>query len=1327
MVIDNGCDQSIINNNAFFVKSFAGVLFNVGGALHGMRSSSLELVNEAYTIVTLPDSTRIILELNQCFLDRDPLQTEALLQPHQARAFGVIVDDCSSAHLGPDGLAGGQCLTIAGVSYPMHFDGWKCYLRVSKPTDEDLQKYPIIRLTSPLPYEPQTRRSSRRLPSPVGASSQEWRARLGFPTLSVTEATLEHTTNMVQTLRSETQDYMRDHHSTRVWALRPRRIDDVCYSDTFFSSVVSIRKFKCFQMFAYKQSSFEKIILMKRESEAPAAYEDVIRSIGAPNKMVTDNAKVCTGIKWTTISRRFCIESGLSVPHHQHQNYAENCGGNFKLAVLRLLHHTPHAPLCYWCFAAEFLDKVRGYWSKPRLSGASGIQALRGETPDISRFRFYWFQPIWYYDASLSFPHDRMEPGFFLDLAENTGDGFSFLILPAETYEDIPLHKRPVTLVRSVVRPRLMDDSPTAVQSLTPPSFTFMNRLGEDLVGNEQQTDNSSSHISISSPDPNLEEPTPGVPVGIPDLPIAPTLIDFDSIPSSPAETPSTTPTASLLSEPISVPNDPVTSEESPTPDDLPPELPFISQTQDDDESVNATYDHVAESTDPHNHSTLISQLNNEMDDTDDFQRVELDAIISHRITNGILELAVKYTDGIYSWHPIELCITEDAQAVANYVLISDLGKTNNDRYGRWARKFLRSLKRTLRRLRRCNFFGFTSSSYRLSSKRCRRGKELIVNGKKVGLDTTPNSKSSRPFKYGFEVPQNWSDILRLDAANGNRKWQDAVMKEVAALLFHKCFDFKSPDYKPSSEYQFCRLHFVYDVKPDLRFKARLVCDGSRVDPKGLDTRATVVKGISVRLLDVIADSQSLSVLCGDVGNAFIQAMTKEKIYTRCGAEFGDRQGSIAVIIRALYGLTTSAERFHTLFSDFLRSLGFEPTRYDRDVWMRLRDDSSGYDYICTHVDDFKIVAKDPQSWIERLTAVFLIKSHGPRDYYLGCNYKYHDTEKMWTYGCQTYCNEAIERVERIFGSIAKESTPLPVDNCHPETDTSPLLDLAGHRQFQMLLGMIQWLVTIGKPDLCAAVTSLNRFAAAPRERHLELAIRVFGYIKTVKDKNIAIDSRPLVQSRTSPDFTALRPDFLKDYPNAVEEIDPSFPRPFGDILQTTILVDSDHAHDLVTRKSITGLLAYVGSTPVLWYAKRQGSIASSTYAAEFSALRTATEEAFSLRYMLRCLGCNLPAAGKCPTRIFGDNLSVILNAQNPACDLSKKHVAISYNVVREAIAAGITECFWLKGRWNLSDIMTKQIPRTPFKTHCDHIFWRPDFHFRTTNRLDEDTPDSTF
>ena len=261
-------------------------------------------------------------------------------------------------------------------------------------------------------------------------------------------------------------------------------------------------------------------------------------------------------------------------------------------------------------------------------------------------------------------------------------------------------------------------------------------------------------------------------------------------------------------------------------------------------------------------------------------------------------------------------------------------------------------------------------------------------------------------------------------------------------------------------------------------------------------------------------------------------------------------------------------------------------------------------------------------------------------------------------------------------------------------------------------------MVTVGKPDLCATVASLNRFGACPRERHLQLAIRVFGYVKTVAHKVIAIDSRPMESNRETPDYKKLRPDFLQDYPDAVEEIDINFPTVFGPVLQTTFMVDSDHAHDQVTRKSLTGFIGFVGSTPITWGSKRQGSIASSTYAAEFSALRTATEEAIGLRYMLRCLGCNVPSDGSCPTRIFGDNLSVILNAQNPAADLSKKHVAISFHVVREAIAAGITTAYWLKGIWNLSDIMTKQIPTAPFRQHCDYLYWRPQFHLHDNNRL---------
>ena len=97
------------------------------------------------------------------------------------------------------------------------------------------------------------------------------------------------------------------------------------------------------------------------------------------------------------------------------------------------------------------------------------------------------------------------------------------------------------------------------------------------------------------------------------------------------------------------------------------------------------------------------------------------------------------------------------------------------------------------------------------------------------------------------------------------------------------------------------------------------------------------------RLLDIIADSQNLQVLTGDISNAFTQAHTRKNIYTKCSLEFGDREHSIVVIVRALHGVTASAECFRTMIANFLRNLGFLPSHYDRDVWMILRDDKTEY------------------------------------------------------------------------------------------------------------------------------------------------------------------------------------------------------------------------------------------------------------------------------------------------------------------------------------------------------------------------------------------------
>ena len=243
-----------------------------------------------------------------------------------------------------------------------------------------------------------------------------------------------------------------------------------------------------------------------------------------------------------------------------------------------------------------------------------------------------------------------------------------------------------------------------------------------------------------------------------------------------------------------------------------------------------------------------------------------------------------------------------------------------------------------------------------------------------------------------------------------------------------------------------------------------------------------------------------------------------------------------------------------------------------------------------------------------------------------------------------------------------------------------------------MMIGMAQWAVNIGRMDISHAVSSLSRFSAAPRQGHLELVFHLFGYLKKFPNKQLIVDSAPLIihPSLLNPTDPKAQfdPDFLNDYPGAKEDRDPNEPEAFGKELETSIFFDANHAHDKKTRRSISGILIYVGSTLVQWISKRQGCIASSTYSAEFMAMRTAVEEAISIRYMLRSLGVPVEA----PTKLFGDNMSVINNAREAGSELKKKHIAISYHLVREAVAAKIVLPIWCNTKENLADICTKSL-----------------------------------
>ena len=156
----------------------------------------------------------------------------------------------------------------------------------------------------------------------------------------------------------------------------------------------------------------------------------------------------------------------------------------------------------------------------------------------------------------------------------------------------------------------------------------------------------------------------------------------------------------------------------------------------------------------------IVSQINNQLDETDDVLSAELLSIVDHRYLSGIIELQVKYINGDFSWHPMDLIKDEDPQAVAVYVLSNDLGKVSNGIHRRWARSFLRALKRTIRRIKKVDFYHIESSTCDPTvSKKVRQMKSKKPRLAQTNKPIPVPPKGKRTFKHGLEVPKNWKDI----------------------------------------------------------------------------------------------------------------------------------------------------------------------------------------------------------------------------------------------------------------------------------------------------------------------------------------------------------------------------------------------------------------------------------------------------------------------------------------------------------------------------------------------------------------------------------------
>jgi hypothetical protein len=106
--------------------------------------------------------------------------------------------------------------------------------------------------------------------------------------------------------------------------------------------------------------------------------------------------------------------------------------------------------------------------------------------------------------------------------------------------------------------------------------------------------------------------------------------------------------------------------------------------------------------------------------------------------------------------------------------------------------------------------------------------------------------------------------------------------------------------------YQEITCHMVFDVKMDLTRKAWFVAGGHMTETPASLTCSSVVSWDSIRIAFLIAALNDLDNMSCDIGNAYLNAPCREKIWFAAGLEFGSRQGQVIKIVRALYGLKLS-------------------------------------------------------------------------------------------------------------------------------------------------------------------------------------------------------------------------------------------------------------------------------------------------------------------------------------------------------------------------------------------------------------------------------------
>lgn len=439
------------------------------------------------------------------------------------------------------------------------------------------------------------------------------------------------------------------------------------------------------------------------------------------------------------------------------------------------------------------------------------------------------------------------------------------------------------------------------------------------------------------------------------------------------------------------------------------------------------------------------------------------------------------------------------------------------------------------------------------------------------------------------------------------------------------------------------------------KYKARLVAQGcsQRHHIDYFETYSPVIRHSTIRLILAVSAQMNLIVNHIDIVSAYLNGTLQEEVFMFQPPLFEDQKHpeKICKLEKALYGLKQAGREWNLKIDSVLHEMGFKRCSADNCVYFKKNE----VDFIILglYVDDI-ILACSSESKIkyivDTLNNYVEVINKGPISYFLGMqiernsdgNFEIHQTKYIEDILIRWNMNECKS-------SATPSITGSDLEICK-NANCPKLFD---GKKYQSLIGALNYLAVISRPDISYIVSKLSQFNAHNHEDHFKSAKHVLRYLKRTINSKIC------------------------------------YTRSNDNILCYT---DADWGSDVTDRKSYSGYVVFLASGPIAWESQKQHCVSLSSMEAEYVALGQGVKEICFIRSILTEI--QLAVYVEKPTIIKCDNQGAKFMAENPSSKKRSKHIDIRYHFIREKCKNNEIKLMYVESENNVADIMTKSLSK---------------------------------